>query len=194
MLNTVEFFFEFWFHYVTVVYVKIYYEWLLPWSVIVKVHWIATICKKHAYLYTLKWREGHHGRTPMWKVLIDPLGYAGVAVQHIEEPKTELCQQLMGTCFCSQGTQWHNCLFQSQATLFRSCFPFLHPREMLAVGWLCGFSLLSYYLCSVYIAGTMPTVYNPPRVSPPPRGTVTSFRSPLRPPQNAINIAGTVVC
>ena len=52
-----------------------------------------------------KWREGHHGRTPTWKVLIDAMDYAGVAVQHIEGLKTELCQQLMGTCFCSQGTQ-----------------------------------------------------------------------------------------
>ena len=52
-----------------------------------------------------KWREGHHGHTPTWKVLIDAMSYAGVAVQHIEGMKTELCQQLMGTCFCSQGTQ-----------------------------------------------------------------------------------------
>ena len=57
-----------------------------------------------------KWREGHHGCTPTWKVLIDAMSYAGVAVQHIEGLKTELCQQLMGTCFCSQGTQWHNVL------------------------------------------------------------------------------------
>lgn len=47
-----------------------------------------------------RWREGHHGHTPTWKALIGAMGYAGVAVQHIEGLKATLGQALTGMCFC----------------------------------------------------------------------------------------------
>lgn len=47
-----------------------------------------------------KWREGHHGHSPTWKVLVDAMVYAGVAVQHIEGLKVAIYQKLIGTCLC----------------------------------------------------------------------------------------------
>ena len=47
-----------------------------------------------------KWREGHHGHSPTWKVLVGAMVYAGVAVQHIEGLKAAIYQNLIGTCLC----------------------------------------------------------------------------------------------
>ena len=46
-----------------------------------------------------KWREGHHGHSPTWKVLIGAMVYAGVAVQHIEGLKAQICQLGRGVCY-----------------------------------------------------------------------------------------------
>ena len=48
-----------------------------------------------------RWREGHHGHTPTWRVLIGAMDYAGVAVQHINGLKAALCQNWSGMCTCS---------------------------------------------------------------------------------------------
>ena len=45
-----------------------------------------------------RWREGHHGHTPTWRMLIGAMEYAGVAVQHIEGLKVEVRRKWKGTC------------------------------------------------------------------------------------------------
>ena len=46
----------------------------------------------------IKWAEGHHGYTPTWRVLLDAMGYAGVAQQYCQELRDELYQRLKSEC------------------------------------------------------------------------------------------------
>ena len=85
------------------------------------------------------------------------------------------------------------CFNHKQLSFVAVSLSFNPVKCLLLAG--CVKCFLSTLLLLVFcVAGTMPVVYNPPRVSSPPRGTITSFRSPSRPPQNTIKIPGMVVC
>ena len=46
----------------------------------------------------IKWTEGHHGYNPTWRVLLDAMEYAGVALHHCQGLKEELYKKLTGMC------------------------------------------------------------------------------------------------